>query len=187
MTSLRLTVNGSARTIDAAPFRPLLDVLRDDLALTGAKECCAVGECGACTVLMNGVTVNACLVLAGEADGADVVTVEGLADEDGAPNRLQRAFVDHGAVQCGFCIPGMVMSAQNLLDTDPQPDEATIREALSGNLCRCAGYNRIIAAVQAAATLDPDPSDGHDAERGSSGAAHEDAVEAHVAGGQVDQ
>jgi aerobic-type carbon monoxide dehydrogenase small subunit (CoxS/CutS family) len=147
---ITMTVNGVPHTVDVGPHRPLLDVLREDLGLTGAKECCAVGECGACTVLVNGRSINSCLMLAVEADGAEVVTVEGL----GTPDRLsslQEAFLDHGAVQCGFCIPGMVMSARALLDEIPRPTVEEVRERLSGNLCRCASYQRIVSAVQAAA------------------------------------
>jgi len=150
MPTITMTVNGDLRTLDVAGHRPLLDVLREDLGLTGTKECCAVGECGACTVVVDGMSVNSCLMLAVEADGARVTTVEGLA-RDGQPSALQDAFLEHGAVQCGFCIPGMIISAQQLLDANPDPAVEDVREALSGNLCRCAGYNRIIAAVLAAA------------------------------------
>ncbi len=127
----------------------LLDTLRGSLRLCGPKECCSVGECGACTVLVNGLTVNACLMLAVEANGADIVTVEGLSN--GELSVLQKAFIEEGAVQCGFCIPGMLMSAHALLNEDGDPDEEKIRERLSGNLCRCGGYNRIVKAVRAAA------------------------------------
>src|SRR2546430_7433569 len=150
MPTITMTVNGDLRTLDVAGHRPLLDVLREDLGLTGTKECCAVGECGACTVVVDGMSVNSCLMLAVEADGARVTTVEGLA-RDGQPSALQDAFLEHGAVQCGFCIPGMIISAQQLLNANPAPTVEDVREALSGNLCRCAGYNRIIAAVLAAA------------------------------------
>src|SRR5262249_27530117 len=127
-----------------------LDVLREDLDLTGTKECCAVGECGACTVLVDGRSVNACLMLAGEADGRSVTTIEGLAPGGDRLSRLQDAFLECRAVQSGSCIPGMVMAARYLLDTNPDPAEADIREGLSGNLCRCGGYNRIVAAVRSA-------------------------------------
>ena len=150
MPTITMTVNGDLRTLDVAGHRPLLDVLREDLGLTGTKECCAVGECGACTVVVDGMSVNSCLMLAVEADGARVTTVEGLA-RDGQPSALQDAFLEHGAVQCGFCIPGMIISAQQLLNANPAHTVEDVREALSGNLCRCAGYNRIIAAVLAAA------------------------------------
>jgi aerobic-type carbon monoxide dehydrogenase small subunit (CoxS/CutS family) len=149
--AVRLTVNGTERALRVPAHRSLLDALRDDLALTGAKECCAVGECGACTVLVDGRTVNSCLMLAVEADGATVTTVEGLAPAPGRLSALQDAFLEQGAVQCGFCIPGMLVSARQLLDTTPDPSVEDIREGLSGNLCRCAGYNRIVAAVTAAA------------------------------------
>jgi carbon-monoxide dehydrogenase small subunit len=151
---LHLTVNGTPRSVATQPHRPLLDVLREELDLTGTKECCAVGECGACTVLVDGRAVNACLVLAAEVDGATVTTVEGLAPGPDRLSRLQKAFLDRGAVQCGFCIPGMVVSARYLLATNPDPTADEVREGLSGNLCRCAGYNRIVDAVLAAARAD---------------------------------
>lgn len=148
--NVALTVNGERRTVEAGATETLLDALRDRLGLTGAKECCAEGECGACTVLIDGEAVNSCLVLAAEAADRNVTTIEGL----GAPDRLspvQRAFVAAGAVQCGFCIPGMVVSAHYLLDRTPLPTVDEIREGLSGNLCRCGGYNQICNAVSAAA------------------------------------
>ena len=144
-----LTVNGERRTLSVRANEILLDVLRDRLELRGPKECCAVGECGACTVTVDGLTVNSCLVLAVEADGTHVVTIEGIGK--GGMTPLQEAFVEHGAVQCGFCIPGMLMSAQALLDRVPDPDDEAIREGLSGNLCRCAGYYRMFDAVRAVA------------------------------------
>jgi aerobic-type carbon monoxide dehydrogenase small subunit (CoxS/CutS family) len=143
---VRLTVNGHVHHLVVPSHHTLLDVVRDQLHLTGSKECCAEGECGACTVLVNDRPVNACLVLAVEADGTRVTTIEGLAT-GGELTPLQHAFLENGAVQCGFCIPGMVVSAQALLDREPRPTEAEVREALSGNLCRCAGYNRIVEAV----------------------------------------
>ncbi len=145
---IKITVNGRRHALDIGPNISLLDLLRDTLHLHGPKECCGVGECGACTVSVDGRTVNSCLMLAVEADDAEVVTIEGLGAE--GVNTLQEAFIDQGAVQCGFCIPGMLMSAQALLDEDPQPNDDKIRERLSGNLCRCGGYNRIVAAVRAA-------------------------------------
>lgn len=147
---VRLTVNGQPNAIDVGPHHTLLDVLRDQLHLTGTKECCAEGECGACTVILNDRAVTSCLVLAAEADGQAVVTIEGLA-RDGGLDPLQEAFIQHGAVQCGFCIPGMIVAARYLLMTNPHPTVAEIEEGLAGNLCRCAGYSRIVAAVAAAA------------------------------------
>lgn len=145
-----VTVNGRARSIDVAPHHTLLDVLRDDLALSGTKECCLVGECGACTVLVDDVSVDSCLMLAVEADGTRVTTVEGLAAGAGL-NRLQQAFLETGATQCGFCIPGQLVSAQALLALNPHPSRAEVEEGLAGNLCRCAGYSQIIDAVLVAA------------------------------------
>jgi len=153
---IELTVNGARRSVDVAGTATLLDALRWDLDLTGSKECCAEGECGACTVLIDGRAVNACLVLAVEAGGMEVTTIEGL-DEGGRLSRLQDAFLETGAIQCGFCIPGMVMAAQALLDANPQPRPEEIREGLAGNLCRCAGYQRIVAAVQLAAGTGGEP------------------------------
>jgi carbon-monoxide dehydrogenase small subunit len=147
---IRLTVNGQMQTVDVAPHHTLLEMLRDQLGLTGTKECCAEGECGACTVLLNGEAVDSCLVLGVEADGGTVTTIEGLAI-NGKLDSLQQAFLDTGAVQCGFCIPGMLMSAKYLLMTNPHPTEPEIKQGLEGNLCRCAGYSRIIAAVKQAA------------------------------------
>jgi carbon-monoxide dehydrogenase small subunit len=149
-----LTVNGVLRSVEVATSETLLDALRWDLDLTGSKECCAEGECGACTVLIDGRAVNSCLVLAVEAGGMDVTTIEGLessSEDGGRLDRLQDAFLETGAIQCGFCIPGMVMAARALLAENPQPSVAEIREGLAGNLCRCAGYQRIVAAVQRAA------------------------------------
>jgi carbon-monoxide dehydrogenase small subunit len=144
--TITVTVNGTPRTLDIPARQSLLEVLRDQLNLTGTKECCAEGECGACTVLLGGRAVNSCLVLAVECDGDDVVTIEGLC-RDGRLDPVQLAFVDTGAVQCGFCIPGMIVAARYLLSTNPQPSEDEIKEGLAGNLCRCAGYSRIVAAV----------------------------------------
>ncbi len=145
-----LTVNGAERTIAVAPQTTLLDVLRWQLGLTGTKKCCAEGECGACTVLVGDLAVNSCLVLAIEADQGDITTIEGL-ERAGRPSPLQEAFVSEGAIQCGFCIPGMVMAAHAVLMDNPDPTDTEIREGLSGNLCRCAGYQRIVRAVRAAA------------------------------------
>ena len=145
-----VTVNGVPRTVEVAVTETLLDALRWDLDLPGSKECCAEGECGACTVLIGDRSVNSCLVLAVEADGMEITTIEGLGN-GGRLNRLQEAFLDTGAVQCGFCIPGMVVSAQALLAENPHPTPADVREGLAGNLCRCAGYQRIVDAVLRAA------------------------------------
>jgi carbon-monoxide dehydrogenase small subunit len=147
---IQVTVNGRLRALDVAVHHTLLDVLRDDLALTGTKECCLVGECGACTVRLDGRIVDSCLVLAVEADGGEVTTVEGLAPEGGL-SRLQAAFLDEGGVQCGFCIPGQVMAADDLLRRTPHPTIDEIQEGLAGNLCRCGCYEQITAAVLAAA------------------------------------
>lgn len=130
----------------------LLEVLRDQLGLTGTKEGCAAGDCGTCTVILDDEPVNSCMVLAFQADGRRVTTVEGLA-EDGKLHPLQESFIKHGAVQCGYCTPGMLMSAKALLDKDPNPDRQTIREAMAGNLCRCTGYYKIIEAVEDAARV----------------------------------
>jgi carbon-monoxide dehydrogenase small subunit len=147
---IALTVNGRARSIDVAAHHTLLEVLRDDLGLTGTKECCLVGECGACTVLVDDVAVDSCLMFAVEADGTAVTTVEGLATADRL-HPLQRAFLETGAAQCGFCIPGQLLAAQALLALNPHPTRAEVEEGLAGNLCRCAGYGQIIEAVLAAA------------------------------------
>ena len=147
---IEFSVNGRARSIEVAPHHTLLEVLRDDLGLTGTKECCLVGECGACTVLVDSLSVDSCLMLAVEADGATLTTVEGLADGDRL-HPLQQAFLDTGAAQCGVCIPGQLVSAQALLALNPHPTRADVEEGLAGNLCRCAGYGQIIEAVLAAA------------------------------------
>ncbi len=141
-----LNVNGSAYPVEVKVNRTLLDVLRDDLGLTGTKEGCGTGDCGACSVLLDGKPVNSCLVLAIEADGREIVTVEGLARGDKL-DPLQQAFVEEGAVQCGFCTPGMLISAKGLLNENPRPTELQVRQALAGNLCRCTGYVRIVSAV----------------------------------------
>jgi carbon-monoxide dehydrogenase small subunit len=145
------TVNGEQRVADDVwPGESLLFVLRERLGLPGSKNACEQGECGSCTVYLDGVPVCACLVAAGQAESREVVTVEGLADGD-TLHRVQRAFLEAGAVQCGFCTPGLVVAAHDLLERDPDPAEADIREALAGNLCRCTGYQKIIEAVQLAA------------------------------------
>jgi carbon-monoxide dehydrogenase small subunit len=147
---IECSVNGHRRAIEVAVHHTLLDVLRDDLGLTGAKECCLVGECGACTVILDGRTVDSCLVLAVEADGSEITTVEGLADEREL-SPLQQAFLDTGAVQCGFCIPGQLLSAHALLADNPHPTVPEIQEGLAGNLCRCGCYQQITDAVLAIA------------------------------------
>jgi len=146
---LVLNVNGMDHELDVRPTARLIDVLRLQLGLTGVKEGCSEGECGACTVIVDDKAVNSCLVLAAQARGKKVLTVEGLADDDGL-DLLQRMFIEHGAVQCGYCTPGMLMSAKALLMADPHPTEEAIRLALAGNLCRCTGYTTIVAAVRAA-------------------------------------
>jgi aerobic carbon-monoxide dehydrogenase small subunit len=149
--SITVTVNGAQERLDVPSNMTLLQMLRERLGLTGAKNGCEAGECGACTVLVGGEPVNSCMMLAVEADGQEVLTVEGLAPE-GELSRLQKAFIEHNAVQCGFCTPGMLMSAHALLQRNPQPSEQEIKDALVGNLCRCTGYVRIIDAIEDVAT-----------------------------------
>jgi len=148
---ITLTVNGSTERVDVPSNMTLLQMLRDRLVLTGTKNGCAAGECGACTVIMNGEPVNSCMVLAVECDGAQITTVEGLALRDGQLDPVQQAIIEQGGVQCGFCTPGILISARALLDRNPHPSEYEIRDALIGNLCRCTGYLRIIDAVKQAA------------------------------------
>ena len=145
-TELAFIVNGESVRLSVSPFATLLDVLRNDLELTGAKYGCGEGECGACSVILDDRVVNSCLVLALECAGSEVLTIEGLAAK-GELHPIQQAFVAHGAIQCGFCTPGMIMAAYALLDTNPSPTEDEIRRALEGNLCRCTGYRKIIDAV----------------------------------------
>ena len=147
---LNLTVNGESYQLEVEPHRTLLEVVRDDLRLTGAKEGCGTGDCGACSMIVNGRLVTSCLLLAVEADGADILTSEGMA-RDGKLHPVQRAFIDHGAVQCGFCTPGVILAAKCLLDANPDPSEEEIRRAIAGNLCRCTGYTKIVRAIAAAA------------------------------------
>ncbi len=149
--TIELVVNGQPRTATVSGATTLLELLRDQLGLTGTKDGCSEGDCGACTVIVDGQAVKSCLVLAVQAEGSVVTTVEGLAGPDGSPHPLQEAFVETGAVQCGFCTPGMLMAAKALLDANPQPTEDDIRVALSGNLCRCTGYAKIVDAVEQAA------------------------------------
>lgn len=147
---ITFTLNGTCVTRDLDPARRLVNVLREDFHLTGTKEGCGEGECGACTILMDGEAVHSCLVLAGQVEGCEITTIEGLV-ENGRLNIMQDAFVRHVAMQCGYCTPGMIMSAMGLLLKDPDPTEEEVRTALSGNICRCTGYEQIIAAVLDAA------------------------------------
>ena len=157
--SLTLSINGKTHAIEASPLARLLDVLRGPLGLTGTKEGCGEGECGSCTVLIDGVPVNACLVLAGQVEGREVTTIEGLAREtkDGErvlPEHLtavQRCFIEHGGAQCGICTPGMIVSAEALLRITKKPSDAEIRDAIAGNICRCTGYQRIVDSIRKAA------------------------------------
>jgi carbon-monoxide dehydrogenase small subunit len=148
---LTFTLNGQETSCLVSPDWSLLRLLRDELEMTGTKEGCGAGECGACTVLVDGAAVNSCLLPAVEVEGKTVTTIEGLSSPDGRLHPLQQSFIEHGAVQCGFCSPGMIMSAAALLSENPSPDEDDIRHAISGNLCRCTGYNQIVEAIGAAA------------------------------------
>jgi len=145
------TVNGEEHELLVEPNALLLNVLRDELGLTGAKYACGVGQCGGCTVLMNGEAVLSCLFLAAAANGAELRTVEGLVKPDGSLDPLQEAFLDHSAIQCGFCTPGMVVISKDLLNGNPSPSEQEIREHIRGNVCRCTGYNSIVRAVKSCA------------------------------------
>jgi carbon-monoxide dehydrogenase small subunit len=153
MSKIHVTtsINGDPVEFLAAPEQTLVDVLREELDRTGTKEGCSTGDCGACSVLLNGRLVCACLVLAVEAEGAEVTTIEGIATEDGL-HPIQEKFLEHAALQCGICTPGFIVATKALLDKEPEPDEETIRYWLAGNLCRCTGYDKIIRAVQDAAT-----------------------------------
>jgi aerobic carbon-monoxide dehydrogenase small subunit len=142
---INLKINGEERQLEVEPYRSLLDMLRNDAGLTGTKKGCDVGDCGACTVIMNGKPVNACLVLGVEADGSAVTTIEGLGQ--GGLHPLQEAFIEHGGAQCGFCTPGMLMMAKALLDEKPHPTEEEVRFAIAGNICRCTGYTKIVEAI----------------------------------------
>lgn len=141
-----VTVNGQQRQIMAAPWRTLLDVLRYDLGLTGVKEGCGNGNCGSCTVLLDGEPVNSCLVLIGEVEGKEITTIEGLA-RGNILHPLQQAFIEGGAVQCGFCTPGVILNAKAMLDSNPRPTEEEVRGTIAGNLCRCTGYDKIVRAI----------------------------------------
>ncbi len=147
---LSLTINGERHDVMVEPHHTLLDVLRTELGLVGSKENCLEAECGVCTVLLDGQAVNSCILLAARCQGRQITTIEGLAGPGGL-HPIQQAFIDHGAVQCGYCIPGMVLSTKAYLDENPAPTEQEIREALVGNLCRCTGYQKIVDAVTAAA------------------------------------
>jgi len=149
---IQLTVNGRSVEALVEPNRTLIQFLREDLGLTGTKHGCGLGDCGACTVILDGQPVNSCLVLAISANGREVLTIEGLA-ENGKLHPVQQAFVDKGSIQCGFCSPGMILSAKALLDTNPNPTEQEIRMAISGNLCRCTGYQKIVEAIGEAAKI----------------------------------
>jgi carbon-monoxide dehydrogenase small subunit len=143
---IKLRVNGQEREIIVEPRQTLLDALRYDLGLTGTKEGCGDGNCGSCTVLLDGKAINSCLVFAIEVDGQEITTIEGLF-QAGKLHPLQQAFIDEGAVQCGFCTPGMILTAKALLDSNPNPTEVEVRQAIAGNLCRCTGYDKIVRAI----------------------------------------
>ena len=147
---VNFTLNGESVQVEIEPHLTLLQLLRDKLELTGTKEGCGMGECGACTVLLDGKTVNSCIFPAMEVEGKSVITIEGLTDAQGRLHPVQRAFVEYGAIQCGFCTPGMVLSAKALLDENPKPTDAEIRTGIAGNLCRCTGYLQIVQAIKAA-------------------------------------
>jgi len=150
MKEIKFTLNGNPYEVTVKPWRTLLELIREDLKLTGTKEGCSQGECGSCTVIMGGKTVNSCLVLAVEADNQEITTVEGVADGDNL-HPVQEAFVTHAGMQCGFCTPGMIMSVTAMLDKNPNPSEQEIREGIAGNFCRCTGYTKIFESIQAAA------------------------------------
>ena len=150
--TIRMKVNGQWREAETTPDRLLIDLLREEFGLTGTKKGCGEGECGACTVILNGRTALACLIPAAKAEGADILTIEGLTPERGL-HPIQQAFQDEGAVQCGYCTPGMVMTAKVLLDGNPCPTEAEIKRAISGNICRCTGYTKIVAAISRGAAV----------------------------------
>jgi len=149
--TIRLRVNGQEQTLEVPPQRLLLDCLRYDLGLTGSKEGCSIGVCGACTVMMDDKSVSSCLILAVAADGKEITTIEGLTPDDRL-HPVQQAFIDYGGFQCGICTPGMIMAAKALLDVNPDPSEDEIKDWMMGNLCRCTGYYKILESIQAAAT-----------------------------------
>lgn len=149
MISLTFVLNGKITTIETPPDRRVIDLLREDFGLTAAKEGCGTGECGACTILVDGESRLSCLMLAAQLEGRSITTVEGLEEGAHQAGRIQAAFIRHGAVQCGFCTPGMVLAVSDLLDRERKPDRERIREGISGNLCRCTGYQKIVDAVEA--------------------------------------
>ena len=153
MAEIELTLNGERRRLSIEPYRSLLDVLRNDAGLTGTKKGCDVGDCGACTVLVDGKPVNSCLMLGVEAHGCDVVTIEGIQPAPDRLHPLQESFVAFGGAQCGFCTPGMIVMAKAILDENPNPTEAEIRFGIAGNICRCTGYTKIVEAIQHAAQV----------------------------------
>ncbi len=147
--TINFILNGESMEVEIEPHLTLLQLLRDGVGLTGTKEGCGMGECGACTVLLDGKTVNSCIFPAMEVDGKSVTTIEGLTDAQGNLHPIQKAFIEYGAIQCGFCTPGMVLSAKALLDENPKPTEEEIRNGIAGNLCRCTGYLQIVQAIKA--------------------------------------
>jgi len=149
---VHLKVNGLAYETEVEPRRTLLELIREDLELMGTKEGCGLGECGTCTVLLDGKPIKSCITLAVQANGREVTTIEGLEKSDGALHPLQQAFIDHGAIQCGFCTPGMILSGKALLDENPRPTELEVRQAIAGNLCRCTGYQKIVEAILSVAS-----------------------------------
>ena len=150
MKQISITVNGKTHELQVKPWETLLEVIRDELGLTGTKEGCGIGECGACTVIMDGKTVNSCLVLAPEADGKEILTIEGLAQGDKL-HPIQEAFMEQGGLQCGFCTPGVIISTKALLDENPKPTDEEMRRGLAGNFCRCTGYTKIFESIKVAA------------------------------------
>ena len=149
--NINFTINGIYTSVECEPSKTLLDMIREDLGLKGVKKGCEIGECGACTIIMNRKAVNSCMVLASQAEGSDIITIEGIGEKEIHP--IQRAFIEKGAVQCGFCTPGMILSAKALLDRNPEPERNQIKRAISGNLCRCTGYKQIVDAIEYAADL----------------------------------
>lgn len=149
---VRVTINGEKIDIYCEPSKTLLDLIREDLGLKGTKRGCEIGECGACTIIMDGETVNSCMLLAAQADGSDIITIEGLSD-GASLHPIQKSFIEKGAVQCGFCTPGMILSAKALLDKNPEPATEEINYAIAGNICRCTGYKQIVEAIKYASQL----------------------------------